>query len=102
MLFLYRPRQTWMPYRPPRQRTEQAAYNRELQEKFGATRRVQSPVPPPDTGSALAPGQTAPASAPDVAARLEQLAQLYADGALSDDEFAAAKARVLDDGFAGP
>jgi hypothetical protein len=102
MLFLYRPRQTWMPYRLPRQRTEQAAYNRQLQEKFGATRRVQSPVPPPDAGSALAPGQTAPASAQDVPARLKELAQLHADGALSDDEFAAAKARVLDDGSAGP
>jgi Short C-terminal domain len=101
MLFLYRPRQTWMPYRLPRQRTEQAAYNRQLQEKFGATRRVQSPIPP-DTGTALAPGQPAPASAQDVAARLKQLAQLHADGALSNDEFAAAKARVLDDGSAGP
>ena len=102
MLFLYRPRQTWMPYRLPRQRTDQAAYNRQLQEKFGATRRVQSPVSPANAASTLAPGEAAAASAQDVAARLKELAQLHAGGALSDDEFAAAKARVLDDGSAGP
>jgi hypothetical protein len=78
MLFMYRPRQTWMPYQLPRQRTQQAAYNRNLQDEFAATRRVPPPVP-----------------APDVTARLKELAQLHADGALSDAEFAAAKARVL-------
>ena len=36
MLFLYRPRQTWMPYRLPRNTTDQAAYNRRLQERFDA------------------------------------------------------------------
>jgi hypothetical protein len=102
MLFLYRPRQTWMPYRLPRQGTEQAAYNRELQEKFGATRRVPSAVPAPDAGSALGPGGAAVAAGQDVAARLRELAQLHASGALSDDEFASAKAKVLDGGTGSP
>ena len=46
MLFLYRPRQTWMPYRVPRPRTQQEAYNLQLQQRFGATRRVAPYVPP--------------------------------------------------------
>ena len=45
MLFLYRPRQTWMPFAMPRNRTQQAAYNRQLQEKFASTRRVAPAVP---------------------------------------------------------
>jgi len=44
MLFLYRPPQTYLPYRPPRPRTQQDAYNRQLQQQFAATRRV--PVTP--------------------------------------------------------
>ena len=40
MLFLYRPRQTWMPYRSPRGYTDQSVYNRRMQERFDATRRV--------------------------------------------------------------
>ena len=45
MLFLYRPRQTRLPYRPVRPRTQQDAYNMRLQQQFDATRRV--PVKPP-------------------------------------------------------
>ena len=88
MLFMYRPRQTWMPYQLPRQRTQQAAYNRNLQDEFAATRRIPPSVPAPGANPAPASGQ-------DVTARLKELAQLHADGALSDSEFAAAKARVL-------
>jgi Short C-terminal domain len=88
MLFLYRPRQTWMPYRLPRQRTEQAAYNRHLQDQFGATRRVAPSAPAPDSAD------TSP-STEDVTVRLRELAGLHADGALNDEEFAAAKARLL-------
>jgi hypothetical protein len=94
MLFLYRPRQTWIPYRVPRQPTQQAAYNRELQEKFGATRRVQAPVP--------APGDPAAAASQNVVPRLREIARLHADGALSDEEFAAAKAKVLEAEPGGP
>jgi hypothetical protein len=80
MLFLYRPRQTWMPYSLPRNRMEQAAYNRHLQDQFAATRRVAPP---------------APTAAADPVARLKELAQLHESGALTDDEFSAAKAKVL-------
>jgi hypothetical protein len=96
MLFLYRPRQTWMPYRLPRQRTQQAAYNRQLQDQFEATRRVPPSGPAASqAGSGGATGGAGSTSTPDVATRLKDLAQMHADGVLSDDEFAAAKARVL-------
>jgi len=84
MLFLYRPRQTWMPYRVPRPPTQQQRYNRELQDRFDATRRVPAPMigtpdPPLDTVTAL-----------------KELAELRASGMVDDAEFAAAKAKVLD------
>jgi hypothetical protein len=84
MLFLYRPRQTWMPYRPPRRRTDQDGYNLRLQQAYGATRRV----------APYAPATTDPA-ADDTVGRLRELAGLHQSGALSDAEFAAAKAKVL-------
>ena len=86
MLFLYRPRQTWMPYQMPRARTDQAAYNRTLQERFEATRRV-----PP------APAAAPSAPRTDTLGALRDLAQLHATGALNDAEFAAAKAKVLNE-----
>ena len=51
MLFLYRPRQTYMPFALPRSRTDQAAYNRRLQAKFDATRRAPLPAPAPKQAS---------------------------------------------------
>jgi hypothetical protein len=47
---------------------------------------------------AQAPAEAAPATAPggdDTIARLQQLATLHDAGSLTDEEFAAAKARVL-------
>jgi Short C-terminal domain len=85
MLFLYRPRQTWMPFGLPRGRTDQAAYNRRLQEQFQATQRV--PAAPPAATPRVAER--------DVVADLEGLSDLRAAGALTDEEFANAKARVL-------
>lgn len=85
MLFLYRPRQTWMPYRPPRSRTEQGAYNRRLQERFDATRRV----------APATPTRAAPPLERDIVAGLKDLAELHMSGALSDEEFNSAKARIL-------
>jgi hypothetical protein len=80
MLFLYRPRETWMPYSLPRNRTEQAAYNRELQRKFAATRRVAPAVPAP---------------ARDPADTLQSLDELHGSGVLTDAEYASAKAKLL-------
>jgi hypothetical protein len=85
MLFLYRPRQTYMPYRVPRQPTQQGAYNRHMQESFAATRRVPPYVP-----------ESAPP--PDPVADLKGLAELHASGVLNDEEFAAAKAKILGTG----
>jgi len=82
MLFLYRPRQTWMPFASPRGRSQQAAYNRQLQERFASTHRR-----PPTAPAALAP--------PDPVAGLKELAALHAAGDLSDTEFQAAKAKLL-------
>ena len=84
MLFLYRPRQTWMPYRVPRPPTQQEMYNRQLQDRFDATRRV----PAPTIGT--------PDPRPDTVTALKELAELRASGMIDDAEFAAAKAKVLD------
>jgi len=83
MLFLYRPRETYMPFARPFARTNQAAYNRTLQTKFQASRRV-----------APAPVATA-IEQRDPTAQLEQVTRLHQSGALTDEEFAAAKAMVL-------
>ena len=80
MLFLYRPRQTWMPFASPRNRTQQAAYNRQLQEKFESTRRVAPAVP---------------AAAHDPLDDLKELGELHRSGVLTDAEFASAKAKLL-------
>jgi hypothetical protein len=81
MLFLYRPRETWMPFYIPRRDPNQAAYYGQLQSQFESTRRVPPPNP------AIGPG--------DVTTQLRELDELHASGALSDAEFAAAKGRVL-------
>ena len=80
MLFLYRPRQTWMPFVRPRNRMDQDRYNLQMQQAFSATHQV-APQPP--------------ASTDDAVARLRDLARLHDAGALSDAEFTAAKAKVL-------
>ena len=82
MLFLLRPRQTYMPYRLPRNRTRQSEYKRELQDRFDATRRI-------------GPASAATASASDPLDQVQSLAALHEAGTLTDEEFAAAKARVL-------
>jgi hypothetical protein len=84
MLFLYRPRQTWMPYTTRRSLTEQGQYNRQLQERFAATQRVPPRPPSPQPWQQV-----------DEVAALKELAQLHATGALTDAEFTAAKARIL-------
>jgi hypothetical protein len=77
MLFLLRPRQTWMPYALPRPPEQQAAWNAQLQQAYASTRVVE-PAPPRDT-----------------VADLKDLDQLHKTGTLSDDEFALAKAKIL-------
>ena len=85
MLFLLRPRQTWIPYALPRSREQQDAYNRQLEDAYTSTRRVGSP-----------PANAEP-SASDPIHQLQDLARLRDSGALSEAEFTALKAKVLGD-----
>ena len=56
-----------------------------------ADAQVQQSAPPP--AQYAAPVEQAPA--PDLTAQLQQLAQLHDSGVLSDEEFAAAKQKLL-------
>jgi hypothetical protein len=85
MLFLLRPRQTWMPYAIPRDRAQQDAYNQELRAAYGSTRRVASSAPAPPV-----------AARRDPLADLKELAALHGSRVLTDAEFAVAKAKVLE------
>jgi hypothetical protein len=87
MLFLLRPRQTYMPYSMPRRATQQDEYRWQLREQaYASTRRVASYQPD-------APDARAPAA--DPVAALKELAEMHRTGVLSDAEFSDAKARVL-------
>ena len=78
MLFLYRPRETWMPFALPRGRTEQAAYNRNLQRQFSATRPAPNTAPRPSNRER----------------ELADVRALHDAGALTDAEFAVISARL--------
>jgi hypothetical protein len=77
MLFLLRPRQTWMPYALPRSRELQDAYNEQLRQAYASTRRVAR-------------------SGRDPLAQVRELADPHRAGVLTDDEFSAAKAKPLE------
>jgi hypothetical protein len=81
MLFLYRPRQTWMPYSLPRSQMQQAEYNRQMQERYASTRRVAAAIPT--------------SAEPDPVINLQHLAELHESGILNDAEFEAAKAKFV-------
>ena len=55
----------------------------------------QQQVAPPPPQYAPAPAPAPAAAAPDLTAQLQQLAQLHTAGVLSDEEFAAAKQKLL-------
>ena len=82
MLFLYRPRQTWMPFALPQSRTQQAAYNRRLQDEFESTR----------TGRASRSRSRRARSAGTICSGWEISTS---SGVLTDAEFEAVKARLL-------
>ncbi|GAA2163733.1 SHOCT domain-containing protein [Glycomyces lechevalierae] len=63
-----------------------AAENRAQTQADAEAYRQQQTAPPP---------AAAPAGGDDMIAKLNQLGQLHASGVLSDDEFAAAKAKLL-------
>ena len=68
-------------YRAGQRRAEQDEFNQQAAEAYQAT---QAPPPAP-----------AAAPAPDTIAELERLSRLHEAGALTDQEFTAAKARAL-------
>ena len=86
MLFLYRPRETWMPFARPLSGPQQAAYNRKLQQQFESTRRVPRPAVADRPQSALPT---------DTVGALRELGTMHASGMLTEAEFAQAKAKVL-------
>ena len=70
-----------MPFALPRNRMPQAQYNRQLQDNFASTRRVAPAVPA--------------AAERDRMIDLQRIGELHESGVLTDDEFEAAKARLL-------
>jgi Short C-terminal domain len=78
-------------YKAGQRRAEQDAYNQQATEAYEATQ-----APPPQPAYAPPP-PPAPAAAPppDAIAELERLARLHESGALTDEEFTAAKVRAL-------
>jgi hypothetical protein len=66
-----------MPYALPRSRELQDAHNEQLRQAYESTRRVAPPG-----GDSLA--------------QVRELAELQRSGVLTDEEFSAAKAKVLD------
>ena len=80
-----------MPFRVPRQPTQQVAYNRQLQESYVATHRV---APSSISTEAASAGSSATPRR-DPVADLKDLAELHKSGVLSDAEFTAAKAKLL-------
>jgi hypothetical protein len=73
-------------YQSGKRHEEQAQVNEQAQQAYTATQ-------PPPQPEAPAPAAAAPAD--DTTAELERLAQLHQSGALTDDEFAAAKSKLL-------
>lgn len=69
----------------------------EQEQRLGALEQQQAPpaaAPPPPTAAAPQPA-AAPGAGGDVVAQLQQLKQLLDSGALTQDEFDAAKTKLL-------
>ena len=90
MLFLLRPPQTYLPYWLPRDPASRAVRDRQLQKAYSSTRRVPPAAPSPD-----------PAAPGDLVRALRDLGALHQSGALSQEEFQAAKAKLLNGTDAG-
>jgi Short C-terminal domain len=75
-------------YHAGRRRAEQDQYNDQASSAYQATQEPQPQYAPP-------PPAPAPAAAPDTTAELERMAKLHDSGVLSDEEFSAAKAKIL-------
>jgi len=73
-------------YKAGQRRTQQNQYNDQAQAASAQTQAAPPPAPAP------APAAPAPT---DSTAELERLAKLHESGALTDEEFAAAKSKLL-------
>ncbi len=73
--------------------SQQQAY--EAQQQQAAMDQAAAQAVANAQAAAPAAAPAAPAAGDDMMAKLSQLAQLHAQGILSDDEFAAAKAKLL-------
>jgi Short C-terminal domain len=71
------------------------AYQGSKRGAMAAENQMAQAPPPPAAVPPPAPAAPAPAPVDPVVEKINQLAQLHASGALTDDEFAAAKARAL-------
>jgi hypothetical protein len=72
---------------------DQATYEASQDDRISQLEQQQQGPPPQQ-----APPPAAPAAGSSVADQLQQIATLHQQGVLSDDEFAAAKAKVLGGG----
>jgi hypothetical protein len=74
-------------YKAGQRRTQQNQYNDQAQAAYAQTQAAPPQAAPPPAPAASAPT--------DSTAELERLAKLHESGALNDEEFAAAKAKLL-------
>jgi Short C-terminal domain len=84
---------------------DQAAYEASQDDRINQLEQQQQGPPPDQYGQQQyaappqqAPPQAAPAAGPSVADQLQQIATLHQQGVLTDDEFGAAKAKILGGG----
>jgi hypothetical protein len=70
------------------QDVQQQAYQQGVADAQAQQQQYAPPPPPPPAAAPAAPGN-------DLTAQLQQLAQLHNAGVLSDEEFAAAKQKLL-------
>jgi Short C-terminal domain len=73
-----------------RRREEQANAEADQDQRIADLEQQQQAPPPPP-----APAAPAPAAQPSMLDQLNQLTELHTQGALSDEEFTAAKAKLL-------
>ncbi len=72
---------------------QQADYQAEQDQRISDLEQQQQPAPPP--AEPPAPAEAPAAAAPSMLDQLNQLAALHGQGVLSDEEFTAAKAKLL-------
>ena len=77
------------------QAQQQAAYDQAYQQGAADAQQQQPQYAPPPPQYAPPPPQMAAPAQDDLTAKLQQLADLHNQGVLSDEEFAAAKQKLL-------